>query len=184
MRAPTISGQLYAAGRRAGGPIKVGYSYRPSTRVKALGADLVLLYQTDRSYRNAREVERCAHGLLESAGKRVHPCSEWFTVTLEEAREAIERAGRLFLWLEAPQEWPNVFARVEAIRRADPPDAFDQIRAIVYHARRRVLGLGPEPLAQTDEQHEEAAAPRLVRLISGLIRGTDCPVSQVQQHHG
>ncbi|HEY7084256.1 MAG TPA: GIY-YIG nuclease family protein [Hyphomicrobiaceae bacterium] len=93
--APPLAGQIYVVGRKTGGPLKVGYSYRPSARAKKLGGEL--LYQTDRSYRNAYDVERQAHELLRSVGKQPTEGAEWFAITPEEAREAIERAGQIVL---------------------------------------------------------------------------------------
>lgn len=70
------------------GLIKVGHSYAPERRRRALGYGSVAHVST--AFANARDIERATHKVLTLAGKHVR--QELFSATVQEAKAAIEEA--------------------------------------------------------------------------------------------
>lgn len=75
-----------------GGPHKIGYSYRPEDRVKAMEREghmgVFLAGQWPVGARIVHAAERYVHWLLRDR----HLKNEWFNVTREEAEEAVRKA--------------------------------------------------------------------------------------------
>lgn len=75
-----------------GGPHKIGYSYRPEARVKAMAREghqgVFLAGQWPVGARIVQAAERYVHWLLRDR----HLKNEWFNVTREEAEDAVRRA--------------------------------------------------------------------------------------------
>lgn len=89
---PRTHAYLYVLGVPNGTPHKIGFSYVPQSRAKAMiregynGAHVVT--QQPIPWKKAAYAERYAHYLL----REKHHEGEWFNVTREEAIEAIEKA--------------------------------------------------------------------------------------------
>lgn len=111
-----------------GTSLKVGHSIAPQARAKQLGS-IDILHLTDIIV-EAEAVERTAHRLLKMSGKHLH--GEWFSASLEEAVEAIERARRIVDGLELPLDkvpptrQPQINIRVSA----ETMDKIDRLRRI------------------------------------------------------
>jgi len=79
------------------GLVKVGHSTRVEKRIKEIRGVAGIAHLTEIKA-NAELIERTAHRLLKLAGKHVK--DEWFSATVAEALEAIERAERIAEGLE------------------------------------------------------------------------------------
>lgn len=77
-----------------GGPHKIGYSYRPEARVKAMIREghqgVFLAGQWPVGARIVQAAERYVHWLLRDR----HLKNEWFNVTRDEAEDAVQKAMR------------------------------------------------------------------------------------------
>jgi hypothetical protein len=78
--------------------LKIGHSGDPQRRLEQIGADAIE-HETD-VLEHAQLIEHTAHRLLRLAGKHVR--GEWFSATLHEAVDAIERAERIAAGQELP----------------------------------------------------------------------------------
>jgi hypothetical protein len=78
--------------------LKIGHSGDPQRRLEQVGADAIE-HETD-VLEHAQLIEHTAHRLLRLAGKHVR--GEWFSATLHEAVDAIERAERIAAGQELP----------------------------------------------------------------------------------
>lgn len=90
------SGKVYVM-EGEDGLVKVGYSCQVDARARQIGNVVSIAYVT-KEKQEAERIERSAHRLLRLAGKRVR--GEWFSATVAEAIDAIERAERIAEGLE------------------------------------------------------------------------------------
>lgn len=84
-----------------GGPHKIGYSYRPEDRVRAMEREgrkgVYLCGQWPMGARVVQAAERYIHWLLRDK----HLKNEWFNVSLEEAEDAVRKALYTTLAIES-----------------------------------------------------------------------------------
>lgn len=128
--------QVYIIGSERG-PIKIGISHAPEERLLALATAgfgrLCLVHATAPTAR-AREIEKAAHRTLRLARRSVEGETEWFDVSIEVARGALDVAqqivdGKVLDLQHAPRPLMRYLqirlgdedrALLDAIRRVQP----------------------------------------------------------------
>jgi hypothetical protein len=134
----------------ADGLVKVGHSRRVDKRIKELGKVVSIAHLTEIKVQ-AEIIERTAHRLLRLAGKGVR--GEWFSATVAEAIEAIERAERIADGAElgldrAPPPDDTILhmrvaeeirAKLDDLRRLEPdlPSRSEMVRRLIEKAHGR-----------------------------------------------
>jgi hypothetical protein len=137
--------------RRADGAVKVGISTDPPFRRKAVSSAVrqtVSHLASTHPMKNAREIERIAHKIL--ADK--HEYGEWFWVTVDEAKSAVEMAVDIFEGRST-----DVTCHVPFFPKRNPDLPCSEIRRNIHLPKPQILAL--ELLAQ----ERGVSVPYLIR---------------------
>jgi T5orf172 domain/Ribbon-helix-helix protein, copG family len=126
--------QVYVM-RRADGAVKIGISADPSSRRKAVSSAVrqtVSHLASTHPMKNAREIELIAHKIL--ADK--HEYGEWFWVTVDEAKSAVEMAVDIF-----EGRLDDVTGHVSFFPKRDPDLPCSAIRRNIHLPKPQILAL-------------------------------------------